>query len=295
VIAGLLPGAKARPADAARATGRTWRLPQRSLIAGALLLLAIIVVGLLAPVIYPGDPLDMVGDPLVWPGAQVGFPFGTDSMGRDVGAGLAHGARISLLLAFSATTLALLLGTVIGAVGGYVGGRVDALTVWLTVLFQTFPPFLLLIVLVAIAGPSTPVSAVAIGIVSWPPIARLARAEFRSLRQRDFVLACQGLGFGPIRIIFTEILPHAAAPIVVAASVAAANAVLMEAGLSFLGLSDPNLVSWGGMIGSGRDQLSTQPYLVALPALAIVLTVLSLNLLGDGLNDFLDPRRRHPS
>jgi len=263
------------------------------MLAGAGLLLGIILIAVLAPILYPGDPLDMVGDPLVWPGVQSAYPLGTDSMGRDVAAGLAHGARVSLLLAAAAATIAVLLGAVIGAVGGYVGGRVDTVTVWLTVLFQTFPPFLLLIVLVAIAGPSIPVSAASIGIVSWPPIARLARAEFRTLRQRDFVLACQGLGFGLMRIIFTEILPHAAPPIIVAASVAAANAVLMDAGLSFLGLSDPNLVSWGGMIGSGREQLSTQPYLVALPGLAIVLTVLALNLLGDGLNDILDPRRRH--
>lgn len=269
-----------------------WRWPPPSILVGGGILLSIILLALLAPLLYPGDPLDMVGDPLLWPGAQVAYPLGTDSMGRDVAAGIAHGARISLLLAATATLIALAIGTVIGAVGGYSGGWVDRLLAWLTVLFQTFPPFLLLIVLVAIAGPSIPVSAAAIGIVSWPPIARLARAEFRALRSRDFVLACQGLGFGPARIIFTEILPHAAAPIVVAGSVAAANAVLMDAALSFLGLSDPNAVSWGGMIGSGREQLGTQPYLVAVPGLAIVITVFALNLLGDGLNDFLDPRRR---
>jgi peptide/nickel transport system permease protein len=270
---------------------RARRLPP-SLLVGSGLLLGVIVVAVLAPVLYPADPLDMVGDPLVWPGVQSAFPLGTDSLGRDVAAGLAHGARVSLLLAGPASMLALLLGVVIGALGGYVGGRMDAVTVWLTILFQTFPPFLLLIVLVAIAGPSIPVSAVSIGIVSWPPIARLARAEFRTLRQRDFVIACQGLGFGRLRIIFTEILPHAAPPVIVAASVAAANAVLMDAGLSFLGLSDPNLVSWGSMIGSGREQLSTQPYLVGLPAFAIVLTVFALNLVGDGLNNLLDPRQR---
>jgi peptide/nickel transport system permease protein len=286
----LLIGAK--PAQAVRARGIGWRLPPASVLIGGFVLAAIILIALFAPLLYPGDPLDMVGDPLLWPASQAAYPLGTDSMGRDVASGLAHGTRVSLALAATATLIALLIGVVVGAVGGYRGGRVDRVLVWLTMLFQTFPPFLLLIVLVAIAGPSLPVSAFAIGIVSWPPIARLTRAEFRSLRQRDFVLAAQGLGYSPARIIFAEILPHAAAPIVVAASVAAATAVLMDAGLCFLGLSDPNVVSWGGMVSAGREQLSTQPYLVALPGLVIVITVLALNLLGDGLNDYLDPRRR---
>jgi len=289
VSSALLPG-RASAQAAQEHAARGW--PPFSVLLGVGVLVAIILIALLAPLLYPGDPLDMVGDPLLWPGAQAAYPLGTDSMGRDVAAGLAHGARTSLLLAFVATLIALFIGVIIGAVGGYIGGRIDRGLVWLTMLFQTFPPFLLLIVLVAITGPSESVSAIAIGIVSWPPIARLTRAEFRSLRQRDFVLACQGLGFGPARVIFAEILPHAAAPIVVAASVAAATAVLMDAGLSFLGLSDPNLVSWGGMVSAGREQLATQPYLVALPGLAIVITVLALNLLGDGLTDFLDPRRR---
>lgn len=259
---------------------------------GLLVLALIIVAALLAPVLYPGDPLEMVAQPFLRPGQDPAFPLGSDSLGRDVAAGIVHGARVSVLIGFVATAIGLVLGVLVGAVGGYSGGRLDDTLVRLTEIFQTFPPFLLIVVLVAIGQPSVGIIILSIGLVSWPTIARLVRAEFRSLRSRDFVLAAQSVGYGSLHIVFSEILPNAAAPIIVTASVMVATAILNESALSFLGMGDPNLVSWGSMIGAGREQLRTAWYLAALPGLAIVLAVLSLNLLGDGLNDALNPRSR---
>ena len=245
---------------------------------------------LLAPVLYPADPLAMVGRPLTWPGANPRFPLGTDSMGRDVLAGIVHGARVSLLVGLAATVLGLALGVPIGALGGYFGGRVDRVAVRATEVAQTMPSFVLLIVLVAIAGPSALTVTLGIAAVSWPTIARLTRAEFRGLREKEFVLAARGLGYGDARIIFREILPNAAPALIVTTSILVATAILMESALAFLGLSDPNVVSWGSMIGAGRELIRSAWYLTALPGLAIVLTVLALNLIGDGLNDALNPR-----
>jgi peptide/nickel transport system permease protein len=157
-------------------------------------------------------------------------------------------------------------------------------------LFQTTPTFLLVVVIVAIGEPTLQVIALAIGLASWPTVARLVRAQFRSLREADFVMAARSLGYSNGRIIVQEILPNALPPVVVAASVMIANAILTEAGLSFLNMRDPNIVSWGGMIGAGRDLLRTAWFLTALPGVAIALAVLSLNLVGDGLNEILNPR-----
>ncbi|QOZ67359.1 ABC transporter permease [Bradyrhizobium arachidis] len=261
-----------------------------SVIAGGLLLLSIVVAATLAPVLYPADPLGMVARPLLWPGQDLAYPLGTDSLGRDVAAGLMHGARVSLLIGFVATTIGLTVGILIGATAGYRGGRVDDILVRVIELFQTVPSFILLVVLVAIAQPSIVTVTWAIGLVTWPTIARLVRAEFRVLREKEFVMAARSLGFGHARIVFREILPNALPAIIVTASVMVASAILMEAALSFLGLGDPNVVSWGSMIGSGRELIRTAWYLTALPGVVIVLTVLSLNLIGDGLTDVLNPR-----
>ncbi len=261
-------------------------------VVGLVILAIVIITAALAPWLFPDDPLDMVTRPFVWPLANGAFPLGSDSLGRDVLAGIVHGARVSVLIGVAATTVGLLIGTAVGASAGYFGGFIDDILVRVMEVFQTFPPFLLIIVLVSIAEPSVLTITLAIGIVSWPTIARLVRAEFRTLRQRDFVLAAQGLGYSGARIVFREILPNAIAPVIVTASVMVATAILNEAALSFLGLGDPNLVSWGSMIGAGRDQLRTAWYLVALPGTALVLSVLSLNLVGDGLNDALNPRAR---
>jgi peptide/nickel transport system permease protein len=182
------------------------------------------------------------------------------------------------------------IGLIVGAVAGYFGGRTDHLLVKLVEIFQTPPSFVLLVVLVAIAQPAISTVIVAIALVTWPSAARLVRAEFRALREKDFVRAARGLGYGHARIIFREILPNALPPLIVTASVLVATAILMESALSFLGLSDPNVVSWGSMIGAGRELLRTAWFLSAVPGVAIVLTVLALNFLGDALNDALNPR-----
>lgn len=261
-------------------------------VVGLAILTVVFVLALTADILYPGDPMDMVGPPLLWPFQDMEYPLGTDSLGRDVAAGLVYGARVSLIIGFSAAAIGLLIGTLVGAIGGFFGGLIDNALARLTELFQTVPTFLLVIVIVAIGEPSLPVMALAIGIASWPTIARLVRAQFRSLRQQDFVMAARSLGYSNTRIIFMEILPNALPPVVVTASVMVAGAILTETGLSFLNMGDPNLVSWGSMIGGGREMLRTAWYLTALPGIATALTVLALNLIGDGLNEIFNPRMR---
>ena len=257
---------------------------------GVAFLSVVVLAALLAPVLYPGDPLAMVARPFLWPGEDPAYPLGTDSMGRDVLSGILHGARISLFVGLVATALGLSFGILVGATAGYFGGRIDDLLVRLIEIFQTIPSFVLLVVMVAIAQPTAPVVTIAIAVITWPTVARLTRAEFRSIREKDFVMAARSLGYGHTRIIFREILPNALPPLIVTSSVMVATAILMESALSFMGLGDPNVVSWGSMIGAGRELIRTAWYLTALPGLAIVFTVLALNLIGDGLNDALNPR-----
>ncbi|MHA6692488.1 ABC transporter permease [Devosia sp. A449] len=278
--------------SSSRDRSRTWRAVRKNVpfLIGVALLVATFVLAALANVIFPGDPRDMVTMPLTWPLTDMQYPLGSGSLGTDLASGLVHGARASLLVGASAALVGLVIGVLVGAIGGYFGGVVDDVLVRITELFQTIPTFLLVIVLVAIAGPTLPVIAVAIGVATWPTVARLVRAEFRTLRNTDFVMAARSLGYGTLRIIFGEILPNALPPIIVATSMLAANAILTEAGLSFLGMGDPNLISWGSMISDGRSLLRSEWFVAALPGAAITLTVLSLNLLGDGLNDILNPR-----
>ncbi len=259
-------------------------------LAGLVLLAVIAAAALGAPWLFPHDPLDMAGTPLLWPSQDPEFPLGTDTMGRDVAAGLAHGARVSLLVGLAAAALSLTIGVSVGAAAGYFGGWADRVLVRLTELFQTIPSFLLVIVIVAIAQPSVGVIALAIGVSSWPVVARLVRAEFRSLVHAEFVQAARAQGYGHLRIVLAEILPNALPPIIVTTSVLVANAILMESALSFMSLGDPNVVSWGSMIGDAREMLRTAWYLAALPGLSIVATVLALNLLGDAANDAFNPR-----
>jgi peptide/nickel transport system permease protein len=277
---------------AAPRRGRRMRafLRNPTFIAGVVILAFFVAVALSAGWLFAGDPQDIVGMPALWPGDDPQFPLGTDSLGRDVLVRLAYGARASLMVGISAAAIGLAIGMAVGAVAGFFGGRVDALLMRLVELFQTTPTFLLVVVIVAIAEPTLPTIALAIGIASWPTVARLVRAQFRSLRESDFVMAARSLGYSRARIIVQEILPNALPPVIVAASVMIANAILTEAGLAFLNMRDPNVVSWGGMIGDGRDLLRTDWCLTALPGAAIALAVLSLNLVGDGLNEILNPR-----
>jgi peptide/nickel transport system permease protein len=218
--------------------------------------------------------------------------LGTDQLGRDVAAGLAHGARTSLLLALLATLVSLLVGTLIGCFSGYYGGWVDQLLMRITEFFQTIPSFVFAIVLVAIMQPSIESIVIAIAVVTWPPIARLVRGEMLTIRRREFVEACICLGMRDVQIIFREILPNILSPIIVTGSLMVATAILIESALAFLGLGDPNIMSWGFMIGAGRSFLRDAWWLCAIPGIAILLTVLSINLIGEGLNDALNPRLR---
>ena len=281
----------ARPVSRRHAALRAF-LRNPAVVGGVVLLVFMLGLALLAPLLYPGDPLDMVAPPLLWPGQDAAFPLGSDSLGRNVVAGIAHGARVSLAVGVVAAVLSLTIGVLVGASAGYFGGRIDDVLVRITELFQTIPSFLFVIVVVAIGQPSVPVIVFAIGVASWPVIARLVRAEFRALRETEFVLAARSQGFSHARIIFQEMLPNALPPVIVTTSVLVASAILIESALSFLGMGDPNAVSWGSMIGQGRELLRTAWYLTALPGAAIVCTVLALNLVGDGLNDAFNPRLR---
>lgn len=262
------------------------------LVFSVLVILAVFAMAVFAQTLYPDDPMDMVAMPLLWPGADMMYPLGTDSLGRDLTAGIVHGSRASLLVGFSSAALGLLIGTTIGALAGYFGGWLEDVLVRITEIFQTIPTMLLIIVILAIGDASLDLIALSIGLASWPMIARLARAEFKALREADFVMAARGLGYGTPRIIVREILPNALPTLIVAASVLVANGILLESAVSFLNLGDPNVVSWGSLIGNGRTQIRTEWYLSALPGVAIVLTVLSLNIIGDRLTDILNPRSR---
>jgi peptide/nickel transport system permease protein len=260
-----------------------------SAAAGVVILLLIVAMAALAPLVYPDSPWDMVGAPLQPPGSA-GFLLGSDMLGRDIAAGIMYGARISLLVGVVSTVVAVVIGVTIGALAGYHGGYIDDALMRLTEFFQTLPGFVLLIVLVALFTPSVTSTVVAIGLVSWTPVARIVRGEFLSLRTREFVQAAILLGESNFRIILTQVLPNALSPIIVSASLLVGTSILLEAALSFLGLGDPNLMSWGYMIGAARTVIQRAWWMSVFPGLAIVLTVLGFNLLGDGLNDMLNPR-----
>lgn len=263
-----------------------------SAIVGAILLLAVVGVAAVAPILFPRDPLGLAGRPLQWPMANPRFVLGTDGSGRDIAAQIFYGARVSLLIGLVATLISIGVGIAIGAVAGYLGGWVDTVLMRVTEAFQTLPNFLLLLVLVAVFGSDIATVTVAIGLVSWPAPARLTRAEFLTLRSREFVQAARVLGQRPGRIMLREILPNALPPVIVYASIVMAVAILLESALAFLSLSDPNVASWGNLIGSGRGVLRTQWYVSAIPGVAILLTVLAVSLVGQGFNDALNPHLR---
>ena len=262
----------------------------RGAVAGLVLLAMIVVLAFAGPLLYPRSPWAMVQRPFLPPGAVDSFIFGTDALGRDIGAGLAHGARISLLVGFVSTLVALLIGLPLGAIAGYFGGWVDDVLMRFTEFFQTIPSFALAIVLVAILQPSLGSVVLAIAIVSWPPVARLVRAEFLTLRSREYVEAAKLQGQTTAKIIMSQILPNALPPVTVLASLMVATAILLESSLSFLGLGDPNMMSWGYMIGAARTVIRQAWWMSFFPGVAILLTVLALNLVGEGLSDALNPR-----
>ena len=259
---------------------------------GLVLITGIVAMTVLGPYLYPVDPFDMVWMPLAAPGTEGAPPLGTDGLGRDLLAGIIHGGRATLAVGGAAALITVVIGITIGALAGYFGRLVDDALMRLTEVFQVLPPLILAMVIVALFTPSLATIAIAIGIVSWPPVARLTRAEYLRIKELDYVKSARVVSAGNLRIIGRVILPNAAPPLIVAATLAVGLAILFEAGLSFLGLGDPNVMSWGVVIGANRDYILDAWWPVTLPGVAIFLTVLAISLVGDGLNDALNPRLR---
>ncbi len=262
----------------------------RAAVGGVLVLSLLLLCAVLAGVFGGASPRTMGEVPLAPPSRQ--HLFGTDDLGRDVWTGVLHGSRVSLFVGVAAATTSAAIGILVGSTAGYYGGRFGDVLMRVTEFFLVIPTFLLALVLVAVSRPSIWKIILTIGALGWPSTARLVRAEFLSLREREFVVAARAIGAGSGRILFLEILPNATAPIVVNTSLGVAAAILVEAGLSFLGLGDPNMFSWGLMLRNSREFLRMAWWMPTFPGLAIFLTVLSLNLVGDGLNDALNPRLR---
>jgi peptide/nickel transport system permease protein len=264
----------------------------RGALFGLTLFALVLVLAAFCSLWFDESPWAMVGEPLLAPLQNPDFVLGTDMLGRDIAAGLAYGARVSLLVGVVSTLVAVVFGILVGALAGYYGGRVDDVLMGFTEFFQTIPQLAMAVVLVAIFKPSIYSIVGAIAVVSWPPVARLVRSEFLSLKQREFVQAAVVIGQRPLTIIFTQILPNAMSPIIVTASLMIATAILTESSLSFLGLGDRNLMSWGFMIGAARTMLREAPLMSVMPGVAILLTVLAINLIGEGLNDAMNPQLR---
>ena len=262
-----------------------------SAVCAMLVLIVIIILAIFGPSLYPTDPFEMVWMPFSPPG-QEGFLLGTDYLGRDLMAGLVHGARVSILVGISAAFMSVVIGITIGALAGYYRGTVEEILMRLTEFFQVLPTLLFSMVIVALFGASLPMIVIAIGLVSWTAVARITRSEFLRIRELEFVMASRASGASDFRLIFSVILPNALPPIIVQAALMVGSAILFEAGLSFLGLSDPNIVSWGQIIGSNRQYILDASYTVTVPGLAIFITVLAISLVGDGLNDALNPKLR---
>ena len=261
----------------------------RAAVLGLGILFTILFMAATAHLFYPEDPFRLVGRPLSGP-FENGFLLGSDSLGRDVASGIVHGAKTSLLIGLIATLVSIFIGIFFGAFAGYFGGRVDDLLMRITEIFQTIPSFIFAILLVAIMKPSIFSIVIAIAVVSWPGVARLVRGEFLSLKNREFVQACHTIGMSDLRVILREILPNCLSPIIVIGSLMVATAILIESGLAFLGLGDPNIMSWGFQIGAGRTMLRSAWWVCTFPGIAILITVLAINLIGEGLNDALNPR-----
>jgi peptide/nickel transport system permease protein len=257
---------------------------------GLVIITIAIFIALFGQTIFPTSPWRMVQRPFLPPFSNPMATLGTDALGRDVFAGLVYGARVSLLVGLVSTLVALIVGVPVGAIAGYFGGKVDDAMMRFTEFFQTIPSFPLAIVLVAILQPSIYSIVGSIAIVSWPPVARLVRGEVLSLRTREYVQAAIVTGQSNSWIISREILPNALSPVIVLASLMVANAILLESSLSFLGLGDPNLMSWGYMVGAGRTVIRQAWWITVFPGIAILISVLGMNLIGEGLNDALNPR-----
>jgi peptide/nickel transport system permease protein len=270
---------------------QTWSRLSRSRSAsiGLFLVLLAALVGIFGPVLT-GSPTAIGAEPFCAP--SLACPLGSDDLGRDMLVRMAHGARVSLLVGFAAAAFSAVLGIAIGAVAGFAGGKTDEFFMRVAEAFQVVPQFFLAILVVALFGPSLSKIVLVIGILSWPSTARIIRGEFLKLRGQDFVVAARLAGASRTKLIFAEILPNALPQVIVDASMQIASAILTEASLSFLGLGDPDQVSWGQLLFAAQPFLNQAWWLAVFPGSAILITTLGFNLLGDGLNDILDPRQK---
>ena len=273
---------------------RAWRrlARNRPALAGLAIIGAMVLMALLPGLVAPYSPY-AIDSTQRGTTPSAAHPFGMDQVGRDVLSRVIFGARVAMLVGLSATGLSLVVGVFVGATAGYFGGGADAVLMRLVDALQAFPILILLIAIAAALGPSLAHVIVILGLTTWAQYARVVRADVLSLRQREFVVAARTLGVPNRRIIVRHILPNALGPIIVLASLSVAGVILLESALSFLGLgTQPPTPSWGSMLADGRTYILTYPHIALFPGLAITLTVLAFNLLGDGLRDALDPRTR---
>ncbi len=267
----------------------------RTGMVGACGVALLVTAALLTPLLTAFDPTDLdLRAARALPTAA--HPLGTDIHGRDLLARLLYGGRISLTIGLLGVAISAFVGTAVGAAAGYFGGMIDRALMWLVDLLLSLPTLLLLIAVVGLygaRGATVAVLAGILGLTAWMPVARVVRAEVLSLREREFVLAARAMGASDLRIVYRHILPNALAPVIVYCSLTVGGMILAEAALSFLGLGvRPPTPTWGGMVEDGRAALRTAPWIATLPGLAIAVSVMSFNLLGDGLRDALDPRLR---
>lgn len=246
-------------------------------------------VALFAHLIAPYDPFK-IAVTQVFEHPSLEFPMGSDALGRDVFSGVIYGARVSLLIGFFAALTSAMIGVLIGSIAGYLGGNIDAILMRITEIFQTIPAFFMALVLVTLFGSNVWNVIILLGVLSWPRTARLVRAEFLSLKEREFVEAARAVGASNTEIVFGEILVNSLAPVIVSTSMEVGRAILIEAGLSFFGLGDLNQISWGMMLKNAQQYLRSAWWMAFFPGICIFIVVLALNLVGDGLNDALNPR-----
>jgi peptide/nickel transport system permease protein len=265
-------------------------LGNRAAVIGAALAIVLVALSVLAPLATPYDPLRQSGLPLLPP--DPAHPMGTDDLRRDVFAQVLYGERVSLAIGLSAAIIALAIGVLLGSVAGFFGGAVDDVVMRVVELFQVIPRLFLAILLVALFGQQVTVTAIAIGVLSWPGAARVLRAEFLARREAEYVMAARVLGAGPLHLIAREILPNAFSPMIVITSLNVGSAILLEAGLAFLGLSDANVPSLGRMLLQSIQFLQVAWWMSMFPGNVLALLVLSMNLIGDGLSDIFNPRLR---
>jgi peptide/nickel transport system permease protein len=269
---------------------RLWR--NRLAISGLALVLGLFAVALLARWLAPCDP-DFIDLKQVLMPPSPAHLLGTDTLGRDVLSRIIFGARVSLLVGFVAVGIATLIGVLVGALAGYYGGVLDQILMRLVDLMLCFPTIFLILAVIAVLGPSIWNIMAVIGLTSWMGVARLVRAEFLSLREREFVVAARALGASDARLIWRHLLPNALTPVMVSATLGVAGAILVESSLSFLGLGvQPPTPSWGNMLTMGKDTIEIAWWLSVFPGLAILVTVMSYNLLGEGIREAIDPRLR---